>query len=69
MTAVFANSPFERGRPSGYKSTRAAAWLDTDPDRCGLAPPRFKTTSARKFVAYALGVPMIFAQRERALPR
>ena len=25
VTAVFANSPFERGRPSGYKSTRAAA--------------------------------------------
>ncbi|HEX8115821.1 MAG TPA: glutamate-cysteine ligase family protein, partial [Pyrinomonadaceae bacterium] len=25
VTAVFANSPFEQGRPSGYKSTRAAA--------------------------------------------
>ena len=48
VTAVFANSPFERGRPSGYKSTRAAAWLDTDPDRCGLAPPALQDTSARK---------------------
>ena len=31
VTAMFANSPFEHGRPSGYKSTRAAAWLETDP--------------------------------------
>ncbi|HEX8282088.1 MAG TPA: glutamate-cysteine ligase family protein [Pyrinomonadaceae bacterium] len=65
VTAVFANSPFERGRPSGYKSTRAAAWLDTDPDRCGLAPPALRDDfGAEDYVAYALGVPMIFAQRE-----
>lgn len=65
VTAVFANSPFERGRPSGYKSTRAAAWLDTDPDRCGVAPPALQDDFAPEdYVAYALGVPMIFAQRE-----
>ncbi|MCA1633968.1 MAG: hypothetical protein LC802_09685, partial [Acidobacteria bacterium] len=29
VTAIFANSPFEDGRPSGYKSSRAAAWLQT----------------------------------------
>jgi glutamate--cysteine ligase len=64
VTAMFANSPFENGRPSGYKSTRAAAWLDTDPDRSGLAPPALKDDFApADYVAYALGVPMIFAQR------
>ena len=65
VTAIFANSPFERGRPSGYKSTRAAAWLDTDPDRTGLAPPALRDDfGPEDYVAYALGVPMLFAQRE-----
>jgi glutamate--cysteine ligase len=64
VTAVFANSPFEGGRPSGYKSTRAAAWLDTDSDRSGLAPPALhEAFRPEDYVAYALDVPMIFAQR------
>jgi glutamate--cysteine ligase len=64
VTAIFANSPFKGGRLSGYKSTRAAAWLDTDPDRCGLAPPALADDFApADYVTYALGVPMVFAQR------
>jgi glutamate--cysteine ligase len=64
VTAIFANSPFEAGRPSGYKSTRAAAWLDTDPDRCGLAPPALRDDfRPEDYITYALGAPMIFAQR------
>ena len=64
VTAIFANSPFENGRPSGYKSTRAAAWLDTDPDRTGPAPPALRDDfRPADYVAYALDVPMIFAQR------
>ncbi|HZH33134.1 MAG TPA: glutamate-cysteine ligase family protein [Pyrinomonadaceae bacterium] len=64
-TAIFANSPFENGRPSGYKSTRAAAWLATDADRTGIAPPALgeQTFSPAAFIAYALEVPMLFAQR------
>ncbi|HEX8128055.1 MAG TPA: glutamate-cysteine ligase family protein [Pyrinomonadaceae bacterium] len=64
-TAIFANSPFEAGRPSGYKSTRAAAWLSTDADRTGISPPalREQSFSPATFIAYALDVPMIFAQR------
>jgi glutamate--cysteine ligase len=64
-TAIFANSPFENGRPSGYKSTRAAAWLATDDDRTGIAPPALceQTFSPAAFIAYALEVPMLFAQR------
>ncbi|HYG09861.1 MAG TPA: glutamate-cysteine ligase family protein [Pyrinomonadaceae bacterium] len=64
-TAIFANSPFERGRPSGYKSTRAAAWLSTDAERTGISPPALleKSFSPAAFVAYALEVPMLFAQR------
>ena len=64
VTAVFANSPFEGGRPSGYKSTRAAAWLETDAARAGLAPPALADDfRPEDYVAYALDVPMIFAQR------
>ena len=64
-TAIFANSPFENGRPSGYKSTRAAAWLSTDADRTGISPPalRDNSFSPADFIAYALDVPMLFAQR------
>jgi glutamate--cysteine ligase len=65
ITAIFANSPFENGRPSGYKSTRAAAWLETDNDRTGASPPAImKEFSPEAFVIYALNVPMIFAQRD-----
>ena len=64
VTAIFANSPFENGRPSGYKSTRAAAWLETDSDRTGAAPPSLRDDFAPEdYVSYALDVPMFFAQR------
>ncbi|MDT5122018.1 MAG: glutamate--cysteine ligase [Acidobacteriota bacterium] len=65
ITAIFANSPFENGRPSGYKSTRAAAWLATDNDRTGIPSPALTDDfTPESFVAYALDVPMIFAQRD-----
>lgn len=66
-TAIFANSPFENGTPSGYKSTRAAAWLATDSDRAGISPTalRENSFSPADFIAYALDVPMLFAQRDR----
>jgi glutamate--cysteine ligase len=65
VTAIFANSPFEDGRVSGYKSTRAAVWLETDNDRTGVPTPALtKDFSPDEFVRYALDVPMIFAQRD-----
>jgi glutamate--cysteine ligase len=64
VTAIFANSPFEGGRPSGWKSTRAACWLDTDPDRTNLPPCAVSDDfEPRAYVNYALDVPMIFAHR------
>lgn len=64
-TAIFANSPFENRRPSGYKSTRALTWLYTDSDRAGISPPALSDRfTPEEFVAYALEVPMIFAQRD-----
>ena len=65
VTAIFANSPFENGRVNGYKSTRAAAWLETDSDRTGVSPTALQEEfSPDEFVRYALDVPMIFAQRD-----
>ena len=65
VTAIFANSPFEDGRVSNYKSTRAAAWLETDNDRTGVSPPAIgEEFSPDAFVSYALDVPMLFAQRD-----
>jgi glutamate--cysteine ligase len=65
VTAMFANSPFENGRLSGYKSTRSIVWLNTDSDRTGISPPALqKTFTPADFVTYALEVPMLFAQRD-----
>ncbi len=64
VTAIFANSPFEDGAPSVYKSTRAAAWLATDNARAGISTLALENNfSPEAFVDYALGVPMIFVQR------
>jgi glutamate--cysteine ligase len=63
--AIFANSPFERGRLSGYKSTRYAAWLETDPDRTGPSPVALEDHfSIERFVDYAASVPMFFIRRD-----
>ncbi|MFI6730060.1 ergothioneine biosynthesis glutamate--cysteine ligase EgtA [Streptomyces sp. R-74717] len=38
LVAVFANSPFQFGRPTPWRSTRQSFWADLDPWR-SLAPP------------------------------
>ena len=40
-TALFANSPFIEGKPSGFLSSRARVWTDTDPDRSGMPAVMF----------------------------
>ncbi|MGB2241644.1 MAG: glutamate--cysteine ligase, partial [Candidatus Puniceispirillaceae bacterium] len=63
-TALFANSPFKDGRPSGLKSTRAQAWTDTDPDRCGVPSFVFDADFGyARWVDYILDVPMYFLHR------
>lgn len=64
VAAMFANSPFADGRPTGLKSTRYASWLDTDPDRTG---PGFGSLDGRfdlrRYVDDVLQVPLFFVQR------
>ena len=45
-TALFANSPFKNGEPTGNLSERSLVWLDTDPDRTGMLPMVFEPGSA-----------------------
>src|SRR5512142_2706196 len=70
ITALFANSPVVNGRPSGWKSFRVAVWEETDPARCGLLPfafePGFLEDPYRRYVEWALDVPMIFLRRDGA---
>ncbi len=64
-TALFANSPFADGRPTGYLSYRSHVWNDTDPDRCGILPFVFEAGMGfERYVDYVLDVPMYFVYRD-----
>jgi glutamate--cysteine ligase len=67
VTALLANSAVVGGRPSGWKSYRAAVWRETDPARCGLLEfpfeAGFEDEPYRRYVRWALEVPMIFLRR------
>jgi glutamate--cysteine ligase len=64
-TALFANSPFTDGKPSGFQSYRAEVWRDTDPDRTGMLPFAFEDGMGfERYVDYALDVPMYFVVRD-----
>ncbi|MEM1400330.1 MAG: glutamate--cysteine ligase [Pseudomonadota bacterium] len=63
-TALFANSPFAEGQPSGFQSLRSQIWTNTDPDRTGMLPFVFEPGFGfERYVDYALDVPMYFVHR------
>jgi glutamate--cysteine ligase len=64
VTAMFANSPWEGGKRSGYRSYRALIWLHMDPDRSGLLPFAWKDQPRYlDYVNWALDVPMFLVKR------
>ncbi|MCA9610407.1 MAG: glutamate--cysteine ligase, partial [Myxococcales bacterium] len=65
VAAMFANSPFVEGRPTGERSHRAGVWLDVDPDRAGLLPFAWGDGPFRyqDYVEWALDVPMFGFKR------
>jgi glutamate--cysteine ligase len=67
VTALWAASPLAEGKPTGFQSWRARAWLDTDPDRCGLLPFVFDPDAGERlweaYAEWALDVPMFFVYR------
>lgn len=65
VTSLFAASPVVDGRVAGWQSYRARAWLDTDPDRCGLLPFALgEGARFRDYAEWALDVPMFFVYRD-----
>ena len=64
-TALFANSPFLEGKPSGFLTLRGKVWTDTDPDRTGIPAVAFeKGFGFEMFADFVLDVPMYFIMRE-----
>ncbi len=63
-TALFANSPFKAGKPSGYLSERSHIWRDTDNARSGMMAFAFEPGMGfERYVDYALDVPLYFLKR------
>jgi glutamate--cysteine ligase len=64
LTACFANSPFDAsGRPSGYRSTRAAVWHAIDPRRTRSARRRLPASSAvDDWTRYVLDAPVMMVR-------
>jgi len=64
-TALFANSPFFEGRPTGYKSWRSRVWRDLDDARTGMLPFVFQDGFGfEAWADYSLDVPMYFVYRD-----
>ncbi len=64
-TALFANSPFVEGKPSGFLSYRSQVWTDTDRDRTGMLPWVFEDSMGfERYVDWMLDVPMYFVRRD-----
>jgi glutamate--cysteine ligase len=64
-TALFANSPFYEGRPSGFLSYRAHVWTDTDNQRSGMPALMFEQDFGfERYVDWVLDVPMYFVMRD-----
>jgi len=65
ITALYAASPFEAGKPSPFLSNRGAAWLDTDADRTGIPTCVFEDDFGfDAWTEWVLDVPMYFIMRD-----
>lgn len=65
-TALFANSPFIDGKPSGFLSFRSHIWLNTDKARTGMLPEMFEPGAGfERYVDIALDTPMYFVIRDK----
>jgi glutamate--cysteine ligase len=65
VTALFANSPFKDGRPSGALSERTLVWTDTDLARSGFVPAFLdEKFGYEAYLDWVLNVPMYFIRRD-----
>lgn len=64
-SAIFANSPWEKGERTNFVSNRMNVWMKTDPARCGLIRQVFDDQfSFEEYYDYARKIPMLFIMRE-----
>lgn len=61
LAAMFANSPFANGRPSGWRSTRLAVWRAIDPSRT-LPVANGSGNHRDTWVRYALGADVMLVR-------
>jgi glutamate--cysteine ligase len=67
VSAIFANSSLSEGKANGFVSRRLHIWQHTDPDRTGLLPFVFEPGFGyRRYIEWALDVPMFFVVRRGA---
>jgi len=65
INAVWGNSAFANGEPTGWASYRGKVWLGMDPDRSGVLHQLLADgLSFARWVDYLLDVPMLFWMRE-----
>jgi len=62
LAAAFANSPFENGAPSGWRSTRLAVWRAIDPAR--TTPVDDHASCRNAWVRYALGAGVMLVRTD-----
>ena len=61
--ALYANSPFKNGKPTGYLSYRNKVWQKTS--RSGIMPIAFENLTFEKYFDYVINYPVLFAIRDQ----
>ena len=61
--ALYANSPFENGKLSGFQSYRNKVWQNTS--RGGIMPIAFEKMTFEKYFDYVIDYPILFALRDK----
>lgn len=65
LQALFANSPIERGKPTGAQSTRVLSWMDVDRARTNFFLQALDPEmSYDRYIAWALDVPVLGIDRD-----
>ena len=61
--ALYSNSPFESGKPTGYYSYRNKVWQNTS--RGGIMPIAFEKMTFEKYFDHVIEYPILFAIRDK----
>ena len=61
--ALFANSPFNENKLSGFLSYRGKVWQETN--RGGIMPIAFENVNFEKYIDHAINYPILFLKKNR----